>query len=112
MQTITLWFMLLFVAIGLLFVGLSVPLIRRRVKPNHLYGFRTPKTMSNEQIWYDANVYAGRTLLWAGIVFIVVVVIYFVLRTNFIAYNIVCAVVGMTTVLTATALSFRHLRSL
>ena len=55
MQTVTLSFMFLNLVVGLLIVGLSIPLIRRRVKPNRLYGFRTPKTMSSEQIWYEAN---------------------------------------------------------
>jgi hypothetical protein len=52
----------------------SLPMIRRRVKPNSVYGLRTAKTLSNERIWYDANAYAGRMLLRAGIVGLVGVV--------------------------------------
>jgi uncharacterized membrane protein len=113
METTTLWFMSLFVALGILLVGLSIPLIQRWVKPNYFYGVRTAKTLSNERIWYEANAYAGRLLLRAGIVLVVAAIaLYFVLRTNSIAYNIACTVVLLSTALIHLVLSLRHLRSL
>lgn len=57
-----------YVCIGLLFVGLALPLIRRRVPPNRYYGFRTPKTLASRTTWYAANEVAGRALLVAGVV--------------------------------------------
>ncbi len=111
METVTLGFMFLFVTVGLLIVGLSVPLMRRRVKPNYLYGFRTPKTMSSEQVWYEANAYAGRMSLRAGTIFIAAAIaFYFILRPN--AYNIACTIVLLSSMAVALFLSFRHLRSL
>lgn len=108
----TLGFMLLFVATGLLMVILSVPPIRRWVKPNYLYGFRTPKTMSSDRIWYEANAYAGRALLRLGGSYVVVaVLLYFLFRPNFVAYNISCAVFLLSGALVVLVLSFRHLRS-
>lgn len=62
--------MILSVVIGataLVFIGLSVPLIRRRVRPNRLYGFRTPSTLRNETLWYEVNEKTGWDLLWVGI---------------------------------------------
>jgi uncharacterized membrane protein len=56
-----------FLATGLLSAGLSVPLIRGRVPRNHLYGFRTPKTLSSDATWYPANRYSGRQLFGAGV---------------------------------------------
>ncbi len=56
------------VAIGLLMLLLAVPMILQKVKPNPWYGFRTPKTLSDERIWYAANRYAGKVLLLAGLV--------------------------------------------
>src|SRR5262245_35184035 len=53
--------------IGLVFIAVSLPLIYEKIKPNHWYGFRTPKTFSNERIWYAANKTAGYDLLIAGI---------------------------------------------
>ena len=53
---------------GVLFLILSVPVILKMVKPNHWYGFRTPKTLSNEAIWYKANYVFGWDLAGAGAV--------------------------------------------
>ncbi len=57
---------LLFALVGLLFVGLSIPLIQQRVPPNRYYGFRTRKTLSDPKIWYEANRISGHDLLVAG----------------------------------------------
>ena len=57
---------LLFALVGLLFVGLSVPLIRQRVPPNRFYGFRTAKTLSDPTIWYEVNRISGNDLFIAG----------------------------------------------
>jgi len=43
--------------------ALSVPLILKKVRPNPLYGFRTPRTLSNPEIWYPANAFAGWAML-------------------------------------------------
>jgi uncharacterized membrane protein len=57
---------LLFAGVGLLFIGLSVPLIQERVPPNSSYGFRTAKSLSDPKIWYAINRISGRDLLIAG----------------------------------------------
>jgi uncharacterized membrane protein len=51
----------------LLMIVVSVPMVMRRLPPNALYGFRTPKTLSNPQIWYEANRRAGVNLIVAAI---------------------------------------------
>ncbi len=58
---------LLFTAVGLLFVGLGVPLLRGRVRPNSWYGCRTEKTLSDEKVWYAVNRVTWRDLVAAGI---------------------------------------------
>ena len=57
----------LFVVCGLI-VAASIPLILRLVRPNPIYGFRTPLTLSSPRIWYPANVFAGWALLIAAMV--------------------------------------------
>jgi uncharacterized membrane protein len=57
---------MLFALVGLLFVGISIPLIQQRVPPNRFYGFRTKKTLSDPKIWYEANRISGHDLLVAG----------------------------------------------
>ena len=58
---------LLFTGVGLLFVGLGVPLLRGRVRPNSWYGCRTEKTLSDEEVWYAVNRVTGRDLVAGGI---------------------------------------------
>ena len=92
---------LLLAASGLLFVAISVPLIRQQVRPNRWYGFRTPKTLSSPEIWYPANRAAGIDLLVAGVViFLACVVLAIVgrryphLPTTAIAFGVFVASLG------------------
>ena len=57
---------ILFALLGLLFIGLGLPLWSRRVPPNKYYGCRTTKTLSDTEIWYEANSEHGRDLVFAG----------------------------------------------
>jgi uncharacterized membrane protein len=58
---------ILFLLSGLVFIGISLPLIQRRVRPNPWYGLRVPKTLHDERIWYAANEFSGRMLFVAGL---------------------------------------------
>jgi uncharacterized membrane protein len=51
----------------LVLIAVSIPLVMGVVPPNWIYGFRTTKTMSNPQIWYEANRHAGANLIVAGV---------------------------------------------
>ena len=39
----------------LVLAGVSIPLILRKVAPNHVYGFRTKLTLTDPDIWYPVN---------------------------------------------------------
>lgn len=54
--------------IGLLFIGISIPLMQGRVPPNRFYGFRTRKTLSDPKIWYEVNRISGNDLFLGGAV--------------------------------------------
>ena len=54
--------------LGTLFVLISVPLLYNAIGPNWAYGFRTPKTLSNPEVWYKANNYMAKELIAAGTV--------------------------------------------
>jgi uncharacterized membrane protein len=43
----------------------SIPLILGKVPPNHIYGFRTSRTLSSPEIWYPANAFCARAMLIA-----------------------------------------------
>jgi uncharacterized membrane protein len=44
----------------------SVPLVFNWVPPNRFYGVRTRRTLSNRELWFRANRFAGRALLIAA----------------------------------------------
>ncbi|NND70455.1 MAG: SdpI family protein [Rhodothermales bacterium] len=50
------------VFIATVFLLLAIPLIRRRVKVNYLYGIRFKKSYSSDEAWYDINEYGGKVL--------------------------------------------------
>ena len=52
--------MVLFGFTGVLLIGLGIPLLRRRVRPNPLYGLRTRETLGDEAVWFEANARLGR----------------------------------------------------
>lgn len=58
----------LFLGTGALLIALSIPLLRRRVKPNDTYGLRVAATLENEAVWYEANARSARHLLLLGVV--------------------------------------------
>lgn len=50
----------MFGLVGVLLVALGIPLLRRRVRPNSLYGLRSRETRADEVVWYEANALLGR----------------------------------------------------
>ena len=58
---------LAFWSLGLVMIGVAIPLMKRKVPRNHFYGMRTRETLKSDAVWYEANAYAGKYLLWIGI---------------------------------------------
>ena len=52
----------------------SVPLILKMVPPNPVYGFRTRRTLADRELWFQANYFAGWSLLIASAISGVLVV--------------------------------------
>ena len=57
-----------FTLIGMVEIILGLPLLFNKIKPNWLYGFRLPSTVSNEKIWYKVNHFFGRDMIISGII--------------------------------------------
>lgn len=115
MNTFTFGFMLFFNLVGLLNIGLALPLIACRVKPNGWYGFRTPKTLKDERVWYAANAYVGRLLLgWGVTVMGAAILLYLVpgLRADLALYNGAVAGVVLGGLGLVVVLGLRHLQTL
>ena len=45
---------------------MALPLALRLIGPNRIYGFRTRATLSDRDLWYSANAFAGWALLLAA----------------------------------------------
>jgi uncharacterized membrane protein len=52
-------------------VLIALPLVLRSVPPNRWYGFRTRKTLSNPDLWYEANYKGGVGLIVASVIALV-----------------------------------------
>ncbi len=51
---------------GLLIIAISIPLIKRKIKMNYLYGVRIKKSFESEEHWYNINAYGGKQLvIWS-----------------------------------------------
>jgi hypothetical protein len=66
--------MILTTLVGFLFIAISIPLVRRRIPPNGIYGLRVPATFADESVWYEANAKSGRDLLCLGVLLAVLAV--------------------------------------
>jgi uncharacterized membrane protein len=85
-----------FAGLGLFLIALCIPLAMQKVKPNGLYGFRTPKTLSNEKIWYEANRVAGIDLSLAGVLMIFTAIAMLLLSGTLSEKQIVIAMMTVT----------------
>ena len=96
MKTVMLFFLGLFVIEGLAMMGVALPLILRRIKPNGLYGFRVPATLNDPAAWYRVNARFGKGLFLTGAVFALAAIgFHFVpgVGNEIAAYPMVCTVV-------------------
>ena len=57
-------------AIGPILILFSLPLMFRWIPPNQLFGFRTPATLRDRSVWYDANALTARHLFALGVVLV------------------------------------------
>ena len=60
--------LLIYFGVGLLVAALALPMMYDKIPPNGFYGFRTPRTLSDPNVWYAANRVAGRNLAVAGVI--------------------------------------------
>src|SRR5215470_4302807 len=96
----------LYFILGLIYIGISLPLYFKRIKPNGLYGFRTSKTLSDPDIWYRANHVAGFDLAVAGAAIALVSVLSIPLTRIFPKLTI--DVINLFFLLAATAAALIH----
>jgi hypothetical protein len=105
--------LILYLASGVLLMLLSLPLLWGRIPPNGLYGFRVRATLDNPSIWYAANKYAAKRLLWSGAVFVVAaVVLYFIPGIGVDVYSLACLFLFAVPFVIGLIQSVRYVRAL
>lgn len=55
------------VGAGVLIALLGVPMLKRMVPLNFVYGLRVTATLNDKAVWYEANARSGRDLIIGGI---------------------------------------------
>jgi SdpI/YfhL protein family len=102
--------LVLFVAVGLLLSGLSLPLIFGKVGPNAWYGFRVPATLDDPDTWYRVNAFAAKGLLWVGLgTCAAAVLLYLVPGIELPTYAALVGAVVLGGLAVSLILSFRYL---
>lgn len=104
--------MVFYVAAGLALVLLAFPLIRRKAKPNVIYGFRVPKTLTTPDLWYEVNAYFGRWLLASGVATVLAAVGFYLAGLSVDAYAWAVLAAFAVVFVPGLVLSWRHMNRL
>lgn len=51
------------ILVGMLAIGLAIPLIRGKIPMNDIYGVRIPKSFTSEENWYKINTFGGKIMI-------------------------------------------------
>lgn len=98
---------------GTILIGISIPLIQGRLRPNPWYGFRVRRTLEDPDLWYPVNAYSGWWGLSVGVAEIVVAaVLYSVADLNVALYASIVGAVAVGGVMIALMQCFRYLHRL
>ena len=104
---------ILYTVFSLLLAGLSVPMIRKKVKPNCIYGFRIPLTMNNPEIWYPVNRCAGWWLSGLAILLLCAALLLPLIPGMTVdAYAIVIALITFSGTLLTVLIGWKYARQL
>lgn len=66
------------IACGILFVLISIPLVKKKVPMNKVYGFRFAKSFASQENWFDINHYGGNQLLRWSVLLFIIGILYFI----------------------------------
>jgi uncharacterized membrane protein len=102
--------LVMYLILSLLMVIISVPLMRRMVKPNYIYGFRVRQTLSDADTWYAVNAYGGRMLFGLGIAMALCTLALYPLGFSVDGYASACAAVMLIGLSIALGLTFRYMQ--
>lgn len=93
--------LLVYLFIEIIFMAISIPLIKRKVKINNWYGIRLPETMKNEKVWYEVNEKGGKHLFVFGVIISLVSILFYLgaFFSSVVAFIIMTVLILIGTVL-------------
>ncbi len=102
MDTINLILGLSHISVAVLAIVMAIPLIRRKVKMNRMYGVRLNKSFESEDNWYKINEYGGRQfILWSIPLAVIAVATFFLPLAGNTGLTIVIALAPLILVIPA-----------
>ena len=67
------------ILVGIVFIAISIPLVKRKIGMNDLYGFRISKSFESAQNWYNINAYGAKQLIiWSIFIILIGVAFLFI----------------------------------
>ena len=112
MNTGLLIIIITFIGTGILFIGLSIPLIKRKIPPNDAYGFRAQAAFSSKSVWYEINEYSARLMRSVGVVILTAVPVLLILEIDETPFTMIMIGIILIGTIVMIVRSFIHLRRL
>ncbi len=104
------YLLVLYIVAGLLLIGLALPLIYRKIPPNHWYGFRVKRTLEDREVCFAVNAFAGQRLAWTGLATVAAAIVLYVLHIKKVdTYDVAVAAVMLFGLTVTVVQSFRYL---
>lgn len=98
--------------LGLLHIGLAIPLVRRCIGRNSLYGVRFPQSFQSDDAWFAINQFGGkRMIVWSIPLLVVGVVSFFLPLQSHLALTLTLGFAPLIFILIPIAESWRFARS-
>lgn len=67
------------ISCGVLFILISIPLLKRKIRSNYFYGFRISKAFESEENWFNINAYgAKQMIIWSIPIILIGIISFFV----------------------------------
>jgi uncharacterized membrane protein len=105
--------LIVYIGSGLLLILVSLPLLWGKIPPNPLYGFRVRATLENPAIWYPANRFAAKRLIWTGtLVIMAALLLYAIPGLSLDGYALGCLAVLLLALAFTMVQCFGYLRTL
>ncbi len=89
---------------ALLFIGLAIPMVQKKIEPNYTYGVRIDEALSSKEAWYEINYYGGWAMIVSSIIMLVANIILYITgkRLSDMAYTGIFVAILLVCVLTSS----------